>query len=165
MPNTFFFAHLNSYRVTFEMQAETRLHSKTVPGIVATADLSYRSEGINFIEISSSSLRSLNAGNRRDKKSRRLWCAVPNVLCKRAETFVLLKRNKCYRYIIEMYVEASKFSGIILFLRMKSSIFKLHFHQTSPTVQIYTSVRDCKVAGNIPGSHFVKDFSALLSHP
>jgi len=67
-----FFAHLNSYGVTFEMQAETRLHSKTVSGIVATAHLSYRSEGINFIKISSSSLRSLHAGNRRDKKSRRI---------------------------------------------------------------------------------------------
>jgi len=72
----FFFAHLNSYRVTLEMEAETRLHSNTVSDIVVTAHLSYRSKVINFIQISLSSLRSLHAANRRDKKSRRRWCNV-----------------------------------------------------------------------------------------
>ena len=31
-------------------------------------------------------------------------------------------------------------------------------------MQLYTSASDCKCVGNIPGSHFVKAFSALPSH-
>ena len=107
MSKIFFFAHLDSYRVTLEMEAETRLQSYTVSDIVVTTHFSYRPKGTKFIKISSSSLRSINPGDRRDMKSRRSWCAVRNVLGQRAETFVLLQRNKCYRYIIEMYVEAS----------------------------------------------------------
>ena len=42
--------------------------------------------------------------------------------------------------------------------------FKLHCLQNSPLVQQYTSASDCKDAGNIPGSHFVKSFAALLLH-
>jgi len=42
--------------------------------------------------------------------------------------------------------------------------FKLCFLQNSVIVQIHTSARDCRVGGNIPGSHFVKIFSALPSH-
>jgi hypothetical protein len=37
--------------------------------------------------------------------------------------------------------------------------FKLHF-----LVQLYTSASKCEGVGNIPESHFVKAFSALLSH-
>ena len=37
--------------------------------------------------------------------------------------------------------------------------FKLHF-----LVQLYTSAINCEGVGNIPKSHFVKAFSALLSH-
>jgi hypothetical protein len=42
--------------------------------------------------------------------------------------------------------------------------FKLHFLHNSPLVQIYTSASDSKSDGNISGSHFVKDFSALSLH-
>jgi hypothetical protein len=41
--------------------------------------------------------------------------------------------------------------------------FKPHFLQNSPLVQLYTSVSDCKGVGNIPGSHFMKDFSARVT--
>jgi hypothetical protein len=33
-----------------------------------------------------------------------------------------------------------------------------------PALQIYNSASDCLGFGNIPGSHFVEDFSALPSH-
>jgi len=39
--------------------------------------------------------------------------------------------------------------------------FKLHFLQSSPLLQLYTSASGCNCVGNIPGSHFVKAFSAL----
>jgi len=42
-----------------------------------------------------------------------------------------------------------------------STIIKLHFLQSILLVQLYTSASDCKGVGNIPGSHFVKAFSAL----
>ena len=42
--------------------------------------------------------------------------------------------------------------------------FKLYFLQNSPLVQLYSSASNCKSVGNIPGSHFVKAFSALSSH-
>ena len=42
--------------------------------------------------------------------------------------------------------------------------FKLHFLQNSPPVQLYTSASDCKSDGNLSGSHFVKDLSALSLH-
>jgi hypothetical protein len=41
---------------------------------------------------------------------------------------------------------------------------KLHFLQNSPVAQKYISVSDCIVVGNIPQSHFVRTFTALLSH-
>jgi hypothetical protein len=41
---------------------------------------------------------------------------------------------------------------------------KLYFLKNSPLVKLYTSASDCKGVGNIPGSHFVKAFSALLSN-
>jgi len=37
--------------------------------------------------------------------------------------------------------------------------FKLNF-----LVELYASARNCKSVGNIPGSHFVKAFSAIPSH-
>jgi hypothetical protein len=42
--------------------------------------------------------------------------------------------------------------------------FKQHLLQSNPLMQIYTFARECKVAENIPGSHFVKAFSALTSY-
>ena len=41
---------------------------------------------------------------------------------------------------------------------------KLHFLQNSPLMRLYTSDSHCIGIGNIPGSHFVKAFSAPLSH-
>jgi hypothetical protein len=37
-------------------------------------------------------------------------------------------------------------------------VFKLHFRQNSPLVQIHTTVSGCKGIENISGSHFVKGF-------
>ena len=37
-------------------------------------------------------------------------------------------------------------------------LFKLHFLQNSPLLQLYTSVSECKCVGNIRGSYFVKAF-------
>ena len=42
--------------------------------------------------------------------------------------------------------------------------FKLNFLQSTPLVHLCTSASDRKGAGNIRGSHFVEDFSALTSH-
>ena len=44
------------------------------------------------------------------------------------------------------------------------TIFKLHFLQNSRLVLLYNSSSGCKCVGNIPGSHFVKTFSAPPSH-
>ena len=38
---------------------------------------------------------------------------------------------------------------------------KLYFLQNGPVLQHYTSASNSKGVGNIPGSHFVKAFSAL----
>jgi hypothetical protein len=43
-------------------------------------------------------------------------------------------------------------------------LFKLNFLQNNFLVELYASTRNCKGVGNIPGSHFVKAFSALLPH-
>ena len=56
----------------------------------------------------------------------------------------------------EMFAESVPPRGI-----QKSTIIKLHFLQSILLVQLYTSASDCKGVGNIPGSHFVKAFSAL----
>jgi len=42
--------------------------------------------------------------------------------------------------------------------------FNLYFLLNSPVLQLYTSDSDCNFAGNIPGSPFIKTFSALSSH-
>jgi hypothetical protein len=41
---------------------------------------------------------------------------------------------------------------------------KLHLLQSIPLVQVYISVSNCQGVGNIPGSYFMKAFSALPSH-
>jgi outer membrane lipoprotein SlyB len=43
-------------------------------------------------------------------------------------------------------------------------LFKLHFLQNIPRVQLYISASGSKGVGNIAGSHFLKAFSALSSH-
>jgi hypothetical protein len=43
-------------------------------------------------------------------------------------------------------------------------LFKLHFLQNRPLVQLHTSSSDCKGVGNNPGSHFMKAFSPLPLH-
>lgn len=157
----FFFAHLNNYRVTLEMEAETRLHSNTVPHIVVTAHLSYRSKAINFIQISSSFLRSLHAGNRRTRNHSEVdvlyvtfWANVPKPLfCYNVINVTAILQKGMWKL--------QNFPESLYFLKMRSNIFKRYLHQTSPLVQLYTSAR---VVGNIPESHVVKDFSALLSH-
>jgi hypothetical protein len=40
--------------------------------------------------------------------------------------------------------------------------FKLHLLQNNPLMQFYTFAREWKCVENIPGSYFVKAFSALL---
>jgi hypothetical protein len=65
-----------------------------------------------------------------------------------------------------MYVIASKYSRNQFISEKYNTVqtFKLLFLQNSHLVQLYTSASDCKFVGNIPGSHFVKAFSALSSH-
>jgi hypothetical protein len=59
----------------------------------------------------------------------------------------------------------SKYSGCHFisekYKRVQS--FKVHFFQNSLIVQIYTPASHYKVIGNIPGSHFVKAFTAILT--
>jgi len=56
-------------------------------------------------------------------------------------------------------------SGFIISEKIKTfESFKLYFLQNSPLVYLYISARDSKGAGNIPGTHFVKAFSALQLH-
>ena len=53
---------------------------------------------------------------------------------------------------------------ITLFLRNKKmQTFKLRFLQNGSLLQLHISASDCKHVGNIPGSHFMKYFSALPS--
>ena len=42
--------------------------------------------------------------------------------------------------------------------------FKLYLRQNSPLMPLNISASDYKGGGNIPGSHFVSAFSALVSH-
>jgi hypothetical protein len=54
------------------------------------------------------------------------------------------------------------FPGITLFLRNTKQYNHLScFLQNSPLVQLDTDASDCKGVVNIPGSNFVKAFSAL----
>jgi hypothetical protein len=43
--------------------------------------------------------------------------------------------------------------------------FNLYFLPNSPLVQINISASECEGVGNIPGSHFMKTFSALPLYP
>jgi hypothetical protein len=74
--------------------------------------------------------------------------------------------SSTWRTVSYVYAVASKCSqNHFISERYKTlQLFKLHFLQNSPLVQIYTYARDFKVVGNIPGTHFVKAFSALPSH-
>jgi hypothetical protein len=45
-----------------------------------------------------------------------------------------------------------------------AQIFKLHFLENNPLVQLYNSASDCKGVGIIPGNHCAKSFSALPLH-
>jgi hypothetical protein len=65
-----------------------------------------------------------------------------------------------------LYVVASKHSLIHFICEKYKTIpsFKLLFLANSPCVQLYTSDNDCKGVGIIPGSRFVKAFSAPPSH-
>ena len=83
----------------------------------------------------------------RPEETYRLWCVV---VCD------LETSRICAPYI---YIYIYIYIYDIRSLRVKLSIL-----QNSPLVQLYISARDCKGVGNIPGSHFVKVFSALLLH-
>jgi hypothetical protein len=63
-------------------------------------------------------------------------------------------------------VAASKCSrNYFISLKFKTiQSFKLYFHQNNPLVQLYISASDRRGVENIPGSHFVKAFSAPPSH-
>ena len=65
-----------------------------------------------------------------------------------------------------IYVVASKCSQNHFISENYKTVqsFKLHCLQNSPLLQQYTFASECKGAGNIPGSHFVKAFAALLLH-
>jgi hypothetical protein len=65
-----------------------------------------------------------------------------------------------------LYVVASKRSLIHFISEKYKTVpsFKLLFLQNSPLLQLYTSANDCKGVGIVPGSHFMKAFSALPSH-
>jgi hypothetical protein len=55
--------------------------------------------------------------------------------------------------------------GFIISEKIKAvESFKPYFVQNSPLVHLYSSASDCKGVGNIPGTHFVKAFSALPVH-
>lgn len=43
-------------------------------------------------------------------------------------------------------------------------LFKLHFLSKYSPMQLYTSIRFCKIVGNIPASHVAKIFSGHPSH-
>jgi len=69
-------------------------------------------------------------------------------------------------YINYMYVLAAVVPEITISDKYKPvETIKLHFLQSSPSVQLYTFASDCKFGlGNISGRNFVKAFSALSPH-
>jgi len=71
-----------------------------------------------------------------------------------------------YPQLLPVHVVDSKFSWNHFHSKKYKTVqsLKLHFLQNSPLMQLYASINDCKVDGNIPGGHFVKAFSALPSH-
>ena len=69
-------------------------------------------------------------------------------------------------YTNYLYVVASKTSpNQFNYEKYRTMLsLKLKFLQNTPLVQLHTSARECKGVGLIPGSNFVKAFSALTSH-
>jgi len=67
---------------------------------------------------------------------------------------------------IDIYVIASRCSRSNFSCGKYKTVqsLKLNLLQNIPFVQLYISSSDCKDVGNIPGSNFVKDFSALPPH-
>jgi len=67
---------------------------------------------------------------------------------------------------IDIYMVASRCSRNNFSCEKHKTIqsLKLNLLQNSPLMQLYISSSDCKDVGNIPGSNFVKDFSALPPH-
>jgi hypothetical protein len=65
-----------------------------------------------------------------------------------------------------LYVVVSKCSqNYFISVKFKTiQSFKVYFHQNNPLVQPYTSASDWRGVENIPGSNFVKAFSAPPSH-
>jgi len=55
---------------------------------------------------------------------------------------------------------------VTLFLRntIHYNCLRYVYFKIGPLVQLHTSASDCKCVGNIPGSQFVKAFSAPPSH-
>jgi len=67
---------------------------------------------------------------------------------------------------LHTYAVASKYSRY-QFISEKyetTQLFKPHFPQNSPLVEIYTSASDWECVGDIPGNQFVEAFSARTSH-
>jgi hypothetical protein len=56
---------------------------------------------------------------------------------------------------------SSSYVGYYLTLQSRAKCPKA---SSCPFVELYISASDCKGVGNNPRSHFVKAFSALLSH-
>ena len=77
-----------------------------------------------------------------------------------------INRYFLWAFVTIQYVVAAQcFQNLSICEKYKTvQSFKLHFLQNIPLVQLYTSANDCKSDGNISGSHFVKDFSALSLH-
>jgi len=61
-----------------------------------------------------------------------------------------------------LYVVAAKCSRYHFISEIR--LFKLHLIQNSLLVERHTSATDCTGVGKIPGSHFMKAFSAPPSH-
>jgi hypothetical protein len=80
-------------------------------------------------------------------------------------TLVSITKNnsKCkWNSICESY----KIFPESLFSRKYKTVqsLELHFLQNNPLLQLYNFFNNCTSVRNIPGSHFVKAFSALPSH-
>jgi hypothetical protein len=68
--------------------------------------------------------------------------------------------------LFPLYVVASKCSWNHFISETNKTLqsFKLYFLHNIPLVPLYASASYCKGVGNIPGSHFVKAFSAPPPH-
>ena len=78
--------------------------------------------------------------------------------------FVSSHRNHCHLFYGLLRSSFKMFPELLFFWKIQNcKTYKLHLLQNSPLMQLYTSARDCKCAGNIPGSHLQKPFQ-LLNH-